>query len=369
MKYVAIDASVKDGKLVIDVRQRKEGQTSAILTKDGKLTPDRMRETAKEVAYLFYAYVRAEQKVPANRTRVVLSSAYEAVPNVADMQKEIAAALADPAKYGVVVDKDLDPAADGPAVKFDRISVHDELVFLVRGMSREDRADAVLIDIGSGNIKCGYYVEEGPTTAAKYHVLTDGPAGTKKLANKVFDSATDPVEEKKNPGAYFLGNLEKVSREIVRDPLEVSARANPGLKTRTKYYLLGGSVWAMATLADPASAAGTSDLIPLKAADFDRYHKMVTTPAPNGKLRFPSPDLSALAPEVKKAAEAELKRVGTVFSPDQLAAGAVILQTIADVLDLDDPRKVLTTVRNGQFTWATSYLRAQAERELLPPKK
>lgn len=359
IKFVALEAFVKDGRLETAVRARKDVQASPILTKDGKLTADRNREAAKEVAYLFYGYVRGELRVPPNRVRVVLSSAFEKVPNAADLEKEIAAALADPVKYEVAVDKALDPAKDGPEVKFDRITVTDELTFLVRGLGLADRDEVVVIDVGSGNVKCGYYVGEGPLAVAKYHVLTDGPPGTKALSNAAL------AEVKKSPGTGYLAALEKAAAAQVREPIEVSAAANPGMKTRTKYYLLGGAVWAMSTLTDPAGAAGASEFIPLKADDFKRYQKLVAPPGP-GPLRAPAVPTADLPAEVRKAVEAEVKRVGEVFTPEQLASGAAILASVSEALDLADPRKALFTVRNGQFTWATAYLRAQADKEFRP---
>ena len=304
VKFVILRAIPKNGKVAFDVLEKKDLQTSTILLKDDKLQKGLLQGAAREVAWIFFDRVVRQGGVLPEHVRLVASSAYAELSDRNELDKELQAALREPEKYGLPISKGTGvlPNREGLGVHF--ITIHDELTHLIRGLGKGEEGQSCMVDIGSGNVKCGYFIEEGPTTLGGYEVLSQGPLGAKRLAGAAGEKS------KEVSGANFLRRLHEVAATKVGEPLQETVEAKPGLKNRQRYFLLGGTVWALTTLLYPESVAAEDDLVPLTVEDIRQYQELVTTLSPDGRLRFPDVDLKRLADAgLRERVEKEISHV------------------------------------------------------------
>ena len=202
----------------------------------------------------------------------------------------------------------------------------------------KERGTTLLLDIGSGNTKGGYF--EDPTTFTGMAL----EMGTTTYSDKLAENAA--------VAPRFRKPAEELRRNLLLDPLTQEVDRKPGLKTRPKVCLIGGTVWAMTTYTHPKEAAQSR--VRLSVADIAEYRKQLK-----------KPDQVMVAKELAEGKESadEFDRVQSRFKIDQLLGGADILQSLSEAYQLD--RKQLTFFRKGQFAWLIGYIieRAGIEKE------
>jgi exopolyphosphatase/pppGpp-phosphohydrolase len=299
----------------------KNTTLTAGLAASGRFNADAVRDTAGAVA-AFAARMRQEYRVPPERLYVVGSSGlFSALAGkedaIAANRDLLAAAVRD---------------ACGLAIQF--IDVCREVELSVEGtIPARDAETAALFDIGGGNTKGGY--REG-----KAIVSAGIPLGTVTFTDFV----------KKRAGQVgFAGTAEALRDEVLVPALRKALKGKPGLTERQRIYLSGGSCWALATLARPGDRG---PYVALTAEDVAAYRKTVR----DARGAFPTPDLSGIAdPDLRAAARKEIDKVKAAFTPEQMLAGAELLQALADELGFARGKKVYFA-RNAQVAWILAYV-------------
>jgi exopolyphosphatase/pppGpp-phosphohydrolase len=322
VKATAIDVTGDAGGYDVRVlfADTKNTTLTAGLAESGRFAQPALEATAAAVAR-FAASMQKEHKVPAENLYVVGSSGlFSALEGKKDAIGTNRDALA-----GAVRD------ACGLKMAFLDVKREAELSFTGVVPSRY-AADAVLIDIGSGNTKGGY--RDGDKDVVTFGVP--------------YGSVTFSDAAKQRPGdAGYAQKADALRQEVLEPALRKIAADKPALVKRERVYLGGGAVWAMATLIRPG---GREPYVPVTAADVAAYRKLLL----QSPGEFPKPDLSSLGASERAAAEKEIERVKTTFTPQQLLAGANILQGLSDEFGFKD-RKVYFG-RHAYLAWILAYV-------------
>ncbi|HJT77804.1 MAG TPA: hypothetical protein VJ739_11445, partial [Gemmataceae bacterium] len=291
----------------------------------GRFDAAALEDTAQAVAG-FAARMRQEYHVPAERLYVVGSSGLFSA--LAGNQNAIAAnkqALAAAVR-----------GACGLPVQF--IDVRREVELSLEGTIPVRDADgAVLFDIGGGNTKGGY--RDG-----KNLVSAGIPFGSLTFTDLVKKHARD---------GGFAATAEGLRGEVLVPALRKALAGKPGFTERDRVFLSGGACWALATLIRPGDRG---DYVALTAADIDAYRKLLL----DARGAFPAPDLASVGdPAAREAARMEIEQVRGVYKPEQLLAGAEILQALAGELGFAGGKKVYFA-RNAQVAWILAYVAEKA---------
>lgn len=215
-------------------------------------------------------------------------------------------------------------------LKLDAFSPEDEAKYTAYFVIPErDRSDSMLIDIGSGNIKGGYFNKDG------LFLATDADTGTSRFAKEV-----DKVV--KTGKSDFQTVAKGLSRTLVFDKLKRDADNNPGLLIPKKIYFCGGLTWVLRTYTHPNDPVKQL-IVELTAEDIDKFRKLVID-TPAEKLN------ETILAEVKDAKqreeiEGQLKKIQGIFKPEAVRAGAEILTALSEVYQF--PKKRLLYYSNG----------------------
>jgi hypothetical protein len=283
--------------------------------------PQRVAATIAAVADLDKA-IREKHQLPGDRVKVVFSS------GVFTRFKDKEKAAAGRAQLTAAVEK-----AVGRAPDFITESQEAELAF--RGIiSPAGRTGRLLIDIGSGNARFGWYAGD----AFKSFTVD---AGTKL----VRDAITKEAAAKKQS---FAEAVPAVRKTLLDAPLAEKVKAAKGFDAVKDVFVIGGAAWALSTFTHP----GTGDelRVPLTAADVEQFAELA---------RHKPEDVRAKAAGVSDKAGKEVERVQKVFTPEDLQAAAEILRAFFAEAKLAD-RKV-AFFQKGQYAWMAGYLMAAAK--------
>jgi hypothetical protein len=293
---------------------------TAGLASSGRFAPEALKATAAAVAR-FADRMRKEHSVPAENIYVVGSSGLFSA--VADDREKIKA------------NRDALAAAvhDACGVTMTFIDVRREAELSIAGVvPRRHAADAVLVDVGGGNTKGGGRAGEG-------YVTFGVPYGSVSFADAVG---------KRGKGEKSAEAAAALRREALGPALHQALAGKPELTRRGRVYLSGGAVWAMATYTRPGHRG---PYLPLTASDVAAYRKLLL----DSPGEFPRADLSAVAEgPAREAAKKELDAVRKTFTPDQLLAGAEILQGLADEFRFGE--KQLLFARHAYLGWLLAYV-------------
>jgi exopolyphosphatase/pppGpp-phosphohydrolase len=195
------------------------------------------------------------------------------------------------------------------------------------------RKEAVLIDVGSGNTKGGYFGTDNQICTFSV------PFGTVSFAELVTGA-----------GGSFPDQVRKLREEKLAPAVKKQLATAVEMTTRRRVYLSGGIVWATATLTHPEDRRAFT---PLTVTDIDDLHKRLA--AEPGK--FPRTDLSAIADEGKEQqAREEIEKVKKVYTPEQLLAGLQVLKALADEMQLAAGEKQVYFARHGSLAWILGYV-------------
>ena len=215
------------------------------------------------------------------------------------------------------------------AIKY--ITSDEEIFYALKASVRNKYLPkSILIDIGSGNTKIGYYSPMSPngfeSTMIDY--------GTKKLADKAIAAGGD-----------YKSALKKIVQDEVSPTLSKAIQSQPGIASRQrKIYIEGGASWAVATYAHP-------ELIEKPFT----YLTLAEVEAVGN--RFDREDLAIQAKT--EAAEAAFLKIGDNFDPKQLQAGSTILRTILREIGAGQR----TIVFNREGGWILGYIITEYNRK------
>lgn len=344
VKAVAIRVNeVDEGYSATEIYAPKTANTNIMegVAKSRLIRKDRIEETAK-VVNAFCDQILA-LGVPTDHLYVVGSSGLRA-DNMNELSDKVKETTGRQMSF-LTVDDEVNYAISGAVPKYTRVYVRNRKTGKRHLRRIDNRGRSIFIDIGSGNTKGGYQERISVTNPPEYRVVSFGiPFGTKTLA----DTAT-----KQLPGdsasTDFSQATKSVYNDVFTEPLRSALETKPGLQNRSKIYLSGGIVWAMATLLHPEDR---SPYVSLTAEDIDRFYEMAVG-EPDKLL---NPDLSRLDPETRQKVESDVNSVQSTFSPNQLIAGAQILKSLSRDLRFAHPRRSIRFVRAGYIAWILRYV-------------
>ncbi len=341
VKATAINFSRKGSGYDVKIIYTEVINTSIMKVKDNKFTPEAMQETADAVNKMF-TRMQQEYQVPVEQIYIVGSSGLRS-DNKSDLVSAVNKATGKSMSFLTVdLEVQLSIAGTIPRRRDDETKPLDE------------REASMLLDIGSGNTKGGYQLSgSGPTD----EFVTMGiPFGTVSFTNEA--SKLRKVEADLN--SFALDAL-LISQHTLSEQLRKEIEKKPGLLSRNRIYLSGGIVWAMATLMHPENRKA---FVPLTTDDIALFHYR----ARNDVNALLNPDLSYIADELKRnEIKKEIESVKATFSPKNIVAGAEILNAVNSEFKLQG--KNIWFARYGHLSWILSYVRGQAEKQLLTAER
>jgi TIR domain/GYF domain 2/Ppx/GppA phosphatase family len=241
--------------------------------------------------------------------------------------------------------------------KLDQIDAKEEATLeAIALVPKELRTRALVVDIGSGNTKGGVFLDDSGTP--ERFATVEIPFGTTTLARAV----SAKMAEKRASRAEVLREFTEHS---VRAPLREKLAQTPEFSQRDIVFLAGGSVWAFVTIMKPDTA--TQPFPEINSVDIKAYvERLDELPG-----KYPVVDFKrVLNVAARAASEADYNRIcgtsGTtaVFKPDELRAGAALLEAASDALSFST--RTVYFDRNALAAWITAQITPKEYRHLLP---
>jgi hypothetical protein len=328
IKVTVID-KFKDPELGFDfnVLFEQEANTQIVtgMANTGRFDVEALKDSVAAVKR-FYELLRNEHKVPAERIFLVGSSGLFGVlkdkPDlIRTAQRELSAAV-----------------FDAVGKKPDFIDADREVELSIAGaVPRKYAESSLYIDVGGGNAKGGYREASGR------FVTWSAPFGSRTFYDRVRKAA----QEERVPVAKKAADLRE---NLIVPELRKQIDRRPGLVNRERVYLSGGIVWATATLMRPADRRPYVEMVP---EDFDELNRRLA----QNPGALPLPPLNGLGDEsLRNAVQADLKKIGDLFKPEQVLAATEIVRACTTEFGLDRPGRKVYFVRNGKIAWLLAYM-------------
>lgn len=338
IKSIAVRITGDERGYSVNILNTEVLNTTIVQTKNGKFTPEAIRETGS-VTQRFYQRLRQDYRIPPEQIHIAGSSGL-----IGDNPQELADEVRKRTGQEMTF---LDVETEAQL----RIAGSIPRRYRVGSTWYDNRSVAVLLDIGSGDAKGGYQVlRQTVAGAPEYDYITWGiPKGTVTFTNEVSKAAGETADYQ-----TFARRAQSLSPESVRALLRSEVGRKPGLINRRRVYLSGGIVWSMMTLLRPEDR---STFTPVTVDDINTfYNRAITNPE-----ALLNPDLSRIRDRaLRQEAEREVESVRNTFTPKNLIAGAEILRAVAVEMNLTG--KQMYYARYGYLAWILSYVRLQAEK-------
>lgn len=332
VKVSAIE--IEAGKLKVLSLDKKTVDVTISRLKDKKFSDVKI-EDVSGVVKDFQSALQAELHIPEGNIQVVASSGVPFTENFGDLVEAIQKQC---------------------NAKLSKIEAREEATLTTLALvPKEWRTQTLVIDIGSGNTKGGIFLNEGG--APDDFVVLDAPFGTATLSKAVDEQAQADGKPRANV-------IRAVTAKRVGEPLRQQLTDHVELSQRKNVLFSGGSVWAAVTIMHPETALDPFPAI--RASDLKAYAALLAeTPG-----EYPKVDFDRISdPAVRTAAEGDYDRIRgasakAVFTPDELQAGAALLNEVAEILDFD--KKVVYFDRKAVTAWITARITPVELREQLP---
>ncbi len=205
----------------------------------------------------------------------------------------------------------------------------------------EGRYDAMIIDIGSGNTKGGYFADN-TLNFISFHV----DWGTKSLTNEM--EKTDFVSI-----AQYAKAVDDKMQQVKIDEIRPAISAKSGLRNKPRIIMSGGICWAIATIMHPESL--NSAYVEVTADDVKRFREI----AVNEYAQLANKDSQMYklqSKEDREKAKKEIGRVLDVFDQKAMIAGAALLETMMKEFNATSIPKNYYLARYGYIGWVTGYI-------------
>ena len=218
-------------------------------------------------------------------------------------------------------------AETGMCMEF--ITAADESRYSLGFVLPRDRYRSMVLDIGGGNTKAGYYVttKGAAWPPREWHGLELG-YGSRTLRDEALaltKVARTDADGKALPALDFYQAVDEVLRTRVAPRLEEWKLSNSALDNFKQVYLVGGAVWATSTREKPVQQQEWA-ISSLNNGDFDALLQTVR----KGTLgQFDDGQLSdRVSRKTRDDANAELQQVLQRFDPQSLYAGVRLTQFV-----------------------------------------
>jgi hypothetical protein len=223
------------------------------------------------------------------------------------------------------------------------LTEENEVRFLFLGTVEKERRDSTLsIDIGFRNTKFGFVEQgRGNNWRTVYNSIPYGSDTLHAVAPKLKDgeqiaNTPDQLKQFDEWARKFRANIPKI-HSIAHELDNLAGRA------RDTVYLTGGIVWAMVSLERPEMEE--DNLVFIDSAMIKMFER---------RVRSDDPFTVRTGDE---QAERQARAVRSVFSRQQLLAGAEILKAISEGFNINNPtgRWKAYFCREGHFAWIRGF--------------
>jgi hypothetical protein len=170
------------------------------------------------------------------------------------------------------------------------------------------------------------------------------PLGTQALADEV-------KQRVQSDGGTFTDQLDRLLKQSDKlERLREEVKRHTPLANQRRLYILGGVVWAIATIQQPWERGAYARLEP---GDIDTFIRRLEK-TPKGAL--PCPEyVPTMEPATRQAVEKDMLRIRKDFTPEQLLAAARLLQLLRTELGVRSEKEMLFP-RNGYLGLAIGYV-------------
>lgn len=196
---------------------------------------------------------------------------------------------------------------------------------------------AVVIDIGSGNTKGGYFADN---SYKNFEAITFS-FGTKSLAKEI--KALNPTNF-----ADFGNKAESYFKDKVIATLNEEFERKPAILNRNTLYLSGGIAWAINSIMHPENVK--EEYSHLKLADVEAFKQKVL----NEYDKLFEVNLTALSPDVSAEAEKNITNVRNTFDRESLLAGTMLLHNIMKSIEQQSGAKDYQFYKYSAWAWINS---------------
>ena len=199
--------------------------------------------------------------------------------------------------------------------------------------------DAAVVDIGSQNTKACY--KEATSDGLRPRSFEMMPWGVKSFESK--------VNESKSPTEPFEVASEGSRAELIQ-LVSAAASGNTGLRARKRLYMVGGAVWAAATLVRPNEAL-------VQWVRLSVPNDFVTLRVRAVANRGFDVDLSQSSSEdIRAAAQKDVEKLKTTYTREQLISAMDILISISEGLHAREEKEAVYFGRPSAYGWMSRYL-------------
>jgi Ppx/GppA phosphatase family len=241
-------------------------------------------------------------------------------------------------------------SATGLCMEF--ISASDEARFSMGFVLPRDRYRSVMLDVGSGNTKGGYYVTTRGTkqpprewhgfeitygartlkdaaVALSNQILKDQVASNPTPTGSDLKPEEKEAAEKARREAAYYAAVEALLKEKVLPQIEQLKNEHSGLGNAAQIYMVGGSIWATSTWAKPVQQMEWA----INSLRLNDYQDLIAAIQDNSYLKVREGAFSAkVSQSTKTGAEAELADVLQRFDKQSLYAGVSLAKFITKQL-------------------------------------
>lgn len=304
------------------------------------LTPQSNEETAKAIK-LFLDTLINVHNVPIEKIYIVISSGLrQAMDMPANAGKE------------AELRKIIGTSINNPSKKIDILTPAQEAEYLTIGIVPPHlRLTSSIMDIGSGNTKGGYFVND-----KDFEPISFGTA-TKSFAKTIKGVKPPPkdIKEFYEQGLWFIenGKAKELNDELSR---------KPGTKNRKRVYLVGGIVWAMNAYMHPEKIKELEDniFVEINLKDAELFQKA----AIRNYDSLIHPSLAHIADEkALDLAKTTLEKVRTTFDQESIIAGSLWLNAMMKEYCNSSTPKRFYFPKYGVIGWLSGYIVKQISEE------
>lgn len=201
-------------------------------------------------------------------------------------------------------------------------------------INKNDRKGAVIIDVGSGNTKGGYF-DSNPNSPYSFTPF-DFNWGTAKIKSEI---------NKKNPESIsqYVDYVNKFVESIKNDVVAESFNRSPIVRNQPFMIMGGGINWVIATLMHPDKME--KGFVELTIDDIRKFRVDITN-------NYENMISNRRAATVE--AQTEFEKVKKNFDQKSIIAGSALVETIMRDLSSSSPQKKYYFARYS--SWLTGYI-------------
>lgn len=222
------------------------------------------------------------------------------------------------------------------------------------------KEQAVILDIGSGNIVGSYQDADGRLVPFSLTRLL----GTKKFSDLVESEITRKKPTDDGPTPIVVSNQdwsimsEKIRDEVLRPEIRALIDRKPGIFSHDRIYLAGGINWALFTLQRPYD---TRRFPNISLDNINDLRKRAVGVKQGMSVCLNNQGIND--PKVAKQVREDMLKVCDVFSTRNIISGMDIVKVFADELGFKNRAGKVFFFRNSMYAWPLGYLHEKCRQD------